>query len=411
VFRLQVFCFLLSALTSLFPNSHPPSFAEPIRASDLGPRSAVASAKVDPTSVLRGLRVCFLAGTLGQGGAEQQLFYMASALKSAGAEVLVLSLTSGDVWESKLVDIGVSVQFVGASGSRFARLVATTKAVRDFHPSIVQSQHFYTNGYSALAAWLCGSRSVGGVRGNGFSDVRDCGRPFGKVCMYLPQRLAANSQAAIRNLVSLGYRSEKLFYLPNVVDTARFRPVTSDNGQPATVLGVGSLKAGKRFDRFLRVVASAQQLCNAGFQTFIAGDGPLRRELEQLALRSGLAPGTVKFYGNVTDIEALYAKARLLLLTSDHEGTPNVIMEAMSSGLPVVAARVGDVPDLVEHEKTGFVIDPANEQEAARHVAFLMNNACAGKAMGARARGIVQEHYAVNSLPRYLARLYSLGLT
>src|ERR1019366_3170334 len=114
-------------------------------------------------AALRDLRICLVAGTLGQGGAEQQLFYIASALRSAGAEVLVLSLTSGEVWESRLEAIGVPVKFVGASGSRLMRLMAVTKAVGGFHPSIVQSQHFYTNGYSAIAARLCGARALGGV--------------------------------------------------------------------------------------------------------------------------------------------------------------------------------------------------------------------------------------------------------
>ena len=125
--------------------------------------------------VLRGLRICFLAGTLGQGGAERQLFYIASALKQSGAEVLVLSLTQGEFWEARLQAVGIPVKFVGGSASRFRRLLSVTKAVRAFRPDIIQSQHFYTNGYSAVAARLIRARAIGAVRGSGSADMKDCG--------------------------------------------------------------------------------------------------------------------------------------------------------------------------------------------------------------------------------------------
>jgi len=364
-----------------------------------------------PTTGLRGLRVCLVAGTLGQGGAERQLFYIASALKSAGAEVLVLSLTSGEVWEPRLQAIGIPVKFVGASASRLGRLLTISKTVKQFRPAVVQSQHFYTNGYAAIAGRLCGARVVGAVRNDFSSEMRDCGRQLGKICLHLPYRLAVNSQAAMRNLVSLGCRREKLFHLPNVIDLTQFCPPASRNGDATTILGIGRLAPQKRFDRFVRILAVLRQSCTASFKALIAGDGPLRSELEKLARDSGLYPGPVEFCGNVTGVQSLYKDGHVLLLTSDHEGTPNVVMEAMASGMPVVATAVGDVPDLVQHGVTGYVVETSDEQAAVRHLEDLLRDPCLRESMGSRARAFIQSHHALDSLPESLAELYSAALS
>lgn len=358
------------------------------------------------TSVLPGLRVCFLAGTLGQGGAERQLFYVASALKSAGAEVLVLTLASGEIWESRLQAIGIPVKFVGGSASRLRRLLSVTKAVRAFRPGIIQSQHFYTNGYSAVAARLIRARAIGAVRGSGSADVQNCGRWLAKSCLSFPHLLAVNSRATIRVLVSLGCPEHKLHYLPNVIDLAHFHPGETNSGHPLTILGVGRLGPEKRFDRFLRVLALLHNSCNVPFRALIAGGGQLRGELEQMARTSGLYPDTVQFCGSVADVNVLYRKADLLLLTSDHEGTPNVVMEAMASGLPVVATAVGGVPDLVQNDATGFLVEPGDDQGLAEAISKLLRDDALRLEMSRRARAFVSARHAMNSLPAQLEVLY-----
>lgn len=332
---------------------------------------------------------------------------MASALKAEGAQVLILTLVRGGVWESRLEAIGIPVEFVGASASRLGRLAAICRAARRFHPGVVQSQHFFMNAYGAITARLCGSRSVGAVRNDGFSDKRDCGRGFGRLCLGLPQRLAVNSQAGLRNLLSLGLRRERLFHLPNVIDMAQFGARESSSGEGGVILGTGRLVPQKRFDRFLRIIAILEHSCIVSFRGLIVGEGALRPELEQATRDFGLCPGRVEFTGSVTDMRAIYNKAQILLLTSDHEGTPNVVMEAMASGLPVVATAVGDVPDLVRQGVSGFVVAPSDEHGAAEHLRELVSNPALARSMGARGCAFIESHHALGTLPGRLAALYA----
>jgi len=98
------------------------------------------------------LRVAFVAGTLGVGGAEKQMVYMARALCQSGAEVRVLSLTRGDYYERALREIGLEPVWIGQSSHPLGRLAAVIRALREFRPHILQAAHFFTNLYVGLAA-------------------------------------------------------------------------------------------------------------------------------------------------------------------------------------------------------------------------------------------------------------------
>jgi len=115
---------------------------------------------VDPSK----LEVCFLAGTLGRGGAERQLTYMLRALGSAGASTRVLCLTDGEPFQREIEALGVGVEWVGPSGSRAARLYRIIQALRRRPADILQSVHFYTNLYATVAARVVGICDIGAIR-------------------------------------------------------------------------------------------------------------------------------------------------------------------------------------------------------------------------------------------------------
>lgn len=356
------------------------------------------------------LKVAFLVGTLGQGGAEQQLVYILRTLREQGALVRALCLTKGEYWETPLRDLGVPVTWVGQSASRLGRLRKIIAELQTDRPMILQSQHFYTNLYAALAARALGIREIGAMRCDGASEVAEHGRALGWLSLHLPRRLAVNSQGAILFAEQHGVSSDRLFLLPNVIDHRRFQTPPRDGSPVVRLLTAGRLEPQKRMDRFLRMLAQLKTSATQPFKAVIAGDGALRSSLQEQAAALNLSPDIVEFRGRVNDMVSLYRETDVFVLTSDFEGTPNVVMEAMAAGLPVVATNVGGASDLIEHGKSGFLIAPNDEASLTETVRQLCSAPELRTRLGEAARQRIETRFALAQLPNFLSDLYRLAL-
>jgi glycosyltransferase involved in cell wall biosynthesis len=278
-------------------------------------------------------------------------------------------------------------------------------------PDILQSQHFYTNIYAAAAARILRVRGIGAMRSDGIGEVRATGKILGHLSLRLPQLIAANSQAAIKNAVGLGALPSRLRYLPNVVNTDRFKPTDARvEEQPIRLLAVGSLETVKRIDRFISVVARLRRESKIEIKSVIVGEGSQRERLERRAAELGLSHDTCSFKGRIDDTASIYKNADILVLTSDREGVPNVVLEAMASGLPVVATNVGGVPQIVRQNETGYVLDPENEDGMTASLLKLIHDPSLRIRMGARAREYVEKNHSTNRLPEFLTDIYEAAL-
>jgi glycosyltransferase involved in cell wall biosynthesis len=357
------------------------------------------------------LNICFIAGTLGQGGAERQLFYVLKALQQAGATVRLLSLTKGEYWQDKIEAIGIPAYWVGRRGSRALRLAVILNLLRRWRVDVIQSQHFYTNLYATTAARLLGKREIGAIRNDCLSEVRSNGAFMGRLSLRLPRAIVANSKTAMRNAVSMGAPAGCLHLLPNVVDTEIFSPRCARAGATVTLLAAGRLTEQKRIDRFLYIVHRLKQVSRVQIRAVVAGDGPLLPQLQARARKLGLLPDTVEFRGTVAEMAPVYKEADVLVSTSDWEGTPNVVLEAMASGLPVVATCVGGVADIVAHGQNGFLLDPASEGQAVEVLHLLVQNRDLRQQFGEHARLYVQRNHSPVNLSRLLGEIYEIALS
>jgi glycosyltransferase involved in cell wall biosynthesis len=356
---------------------------------------------------LTGLRVCFIAGTLGQGGAERQLYYMLRVLTEHGAHPRVLCLTRGEYWEGPFERLGVSVTWVGEGRSRLTRLRRILGDVSRDSTDILQSQHFYANLYATTAAWLRGVPAIGAIRNDGINELGANRGLLGQLMLRGPRLIAANSQTGIRNATALGVRPENLRFLPNVVDTSQFAPHESTSSDRIRLLIVGRLVPQKRVDRFLRVLAATRKATCDGVRGIIVGDGPELPRLRRLASELDLCGDAVTFHGTSSDVGRFYREADLLVMTSDWEGTPNVALEAMASGLPVVATTVGGLPDVVRHEQTGLLADPHDELALIDGIVRLAQEPDLRARFGRCGRSHVMEHHSLTRLATELRELYS----
>ena len=361
-------------------------------------------------STLSKLNLCFLAGTLEHGGAERQLFYMLQALREAGAVPRLLSLDGGEFWEDKIKALGVSVTFVGERASRLKRLFRVLKEIRKDPPDVLQSQHFFANTYAGLAARfyrLCG---IGAMRNIGRMEMNGSGRLGGWLNLHCPQTIAANSHAAIQYAIAKSIPASRLYFLPNVVDTEQFQPADGPVEGPVTLVAVGRLVKQKRLDRFISILSRLRTLHRLNVRGLIVGSGcqneDLRQDLECQSWQFGMFEDVLQFRGGVSDPRTAYREADICVLTSDYEGTPNVLLEAMACGLPVVASNVGGVPDIVQSGRTGYLLAPDDLGSFASVLARLVKDARLRAQMGRQARAFVEEHHSLHRLPAYLEGLY-----
>jgi glycosyltransferase involved in cell wall biosynthesis len=368
------------------------------------------------------LRICYLAGTFGQGGAERQLFYAIQALRRSGAEVEVLSFERGGFWEDPIKKLGVTVTWVGQSASRLNRVCCIVKHLKKHPPDILQAQHFYTNAYASVSSLFLNCPGIGALRSNGYFDVTQSGWLGGRINLRLPRFIAANSRSSIQYAIQHGVPTRRLFFLPNVVDTDRFKcaaPQLLNNSGKApqasiTLLTAGRLTREKRFDRFISLLHELRTVCGLDVRGCIVGptraDQDLRSALERQAAALNLRSDALQFFGSAAEMLSLYQQASIFVLTSDNEGTPNVLLEAMSTGLPVVATSVGGVPEIVQHGRNGFLVSPHDPTELTNATRRLIEDPILRQKIGAQGRSYVEETHSLNRLPAYLAQLYELAL-
>jgi glycosyltransferase involved in cell wall biosynthesis len=188
--------------------------------------------------------------------------------------------------------------------------------------------------------------------------------------------------------------------IPHGVDLECFRPTPPPPAQVLTILAVGRLVPKKGFPVLLE--AAARVL--APFRLRIVGDGAERPDLERRIAALGLT-NRVELAGTAThaDLPAEYAAAHIVVVPSiadakgDRDGLPNVVLEAMSSGRPVVASDIGAVSSAVVDGRTGVLVPPGDAAALAGALEFLADQPDMRERLGREARARVEADFELNS--------------
>lgn len=200
------------------------------------------------------------------------------------------------------------------------------------------------------------------------------------------------------------------------VDTALFGEATHRRNDVPVILAVGRLVAQKGYDRLLSACGKLETR-GVPFSCVIVGDGPLLEELRAQARSLGIE-AHVDFRGRLFqhELRALYAESDLFALLcvpapdNDRDGIPNVMIEAMATGLPVVSTRFAGVPELVEDGVTGRLVEADDADAVADAIAALLSNPGLRTTMGARCRARVAEGFTIDASVDKLANVFVEGI-
>ena len=187
-------------------------------------------------------------------------------------------------------------------------------------------------------------------------------------------------------------------------DRGKLRKVVYVKDAEPVVLGAGAIFSQKGFEYLIEAVSLLHRQ-GIRIHAAIAGDGDARA-LAALIGQRGIAP-YVHLLGPRTDVLELMFGADLFVLSSIDEGLPNVVLEAMSVGTPVVAADAGGTSEIITDGRDGFVVPIKNAQALAERIAHLVNDKTRRTAMGMRGRGTVKTRF---SIPRMVEKVETLFL-
>jgi glycosyltransferase involved in cell wall biosynthesis len=208
---------------------------------------------------------------------------------------------------------------------------------------------------------------------------------------------------------------QKVALIYNAVDLERYFPGSPERrrecrrklGLPAdvlVVLGVGRLKPQKNFTGFLEVAASlSRRLPEVCF--VIAGDGPDRTSLENLAIQLGIAH-LVHFPGFVAHMRDLYLASDVLFFPSLFEGTPMAVLEAMASGLPVVASRIDGTAEILTDGIDAFLAPVEQHQVFVQRLAALLQDQALAQCLAKSALAKVRQRFAAPIMVQQVESLY-----
>ncbi|TMJ66535.1 MAG: glycosyltransferase [Alphaproteobacteria bacterium] len=194
------------------------------------------------------------------------------------------------------------------------------------------------------------------------------------------RHLIGNTRAIVDYAIAKGWPRERITHLPNFVPDAAAAAGNVAPGERAPLaLAVGRLHPNKGFDLLLEALAATREVT-----LWIAGDGPLRPRLERLATRLGII-GRVRFLGWREDVPRLLAAADLLVCPSLHEPLGNVVIEAWSAGLPVVATASDGPAGLIRDGESGILVPlPGSRGGGPQALADAIERVCADPALRAR---------------------------
>jgi glycosyltransferase involved in cell wall biosynthesis len=201
------------------------------------------------------------------------------------------------------------------------------------------------------------------------------------------------------------FPQDKVYVIPNGVDTQKFRPSTDaaclrqELGIAAESLIAGivaALRPEKNHSLFLNAAADVlRRLPTAMF--LVVGDGPERPRLERLARELGCA-SCVRFLGNRSDVPTILSALDVFVLTSLNEANPVSILEAMSCGRPVVATDVGSVRETVRDGRTGRLVPPGDQALLVERIVELLTAPDYARELGRAGREAVVESWSLERM-------------
>ena len=364
------------------------------------------------------VKILFIIDSLEKGGGTQNiLFQLVDGLLELNYIPTVMSLNGGDQ-ESISAFFRKNVDVINLNKTNLL-LWGIPYILYHMHTSrydIVQTFLFYANNLGRiLTSMVKITNVVTSIRGFQVDGVqmKKWQIALERFTNRLENIVVINTEKA-RSFCSdtLGISEERVAVIPNGIEMPEQTPTGSANRKSEFgidpgrfVIGaVGRLTVEKGHKYLLEAVQRVKKM-HSNILLLVVGDGKLRKHLENYAVRLGIGD-EVLFAGYRHDVKTIYQMLDLFILPSLIEGMPNVVLEAMSYGLPIVATRVGGVPELIDDGVSGRIVPPKNSDALSEAIQVLINQPEMAQEMGNHARKRAADRFSKSKMVQSYHALY-----
>jgi glycosyltransferase involved in cell wall biosynthesis len=340
------------------------------------------------------IKIAHVCWQLDLGGLERLLLDFAGHVNARDFDLQFICLNGGGAIAKQLELMGSKVSWLPAASGPRLHMVARLSEI--FSESRVQIVHTHNNGpliHAAPAARLVGAKVVHTRHGQGMGTSRPQ-QVLVRAASHLIDRFVCVSADSARIATREGLCPQRISVIRNGVDLGQFEYHGPNREGPVVV--VARLTPEKDISSLIRATALVVR-DHPQMRLRIAGDGPARVELQNLVDELNMRQH-IEFVGVVKNVSRLLQSASLFVLPSLSEGLSLSILEAMATGLPVIAMRVGGNPEVIIEDRTGLLVSPGDAFELAEAISRLLGDPVRARCLGAAGRKHVECHFDVRQM-------------
>jgi glycosyltransferase involved in cell wall biosynthesis len=348
-------------------------------------------------------RVAHVAFGLDVGGQEKLLVEFARCANRAHFDLQFISLGLRGMLADDIEALDWPVTALGVPSGLRPRLIAMlARLFRRWRPSVVHTHDQRALFYAGPAAWLTRVPMIVHTRHG--RDIHATPRQaaiFRRLSRLVSRFVCVSAEVAELSRAQ-GIAGSGLRIILNGIDTTRFGFRGPDPAGP--IVTVARLSPEKDVANLVRATAMAARRV-AELRVEVAGGGPCLEDVKRLAAELGVGD-RITFLGEIRDVPAVLTRARMFVLPSRSEGIPLTVLEAMACGVPVVATRVGGLPEVVEDGVTGVLVSAADPAALADTMVEMWNDPDGRVRMGRAARRRAEECFDVRRMVAQYEALY-----
>ena len=360
------------------------------------------------------IRLTHIVFSLDMGGLEKLVVELANRVDKSRFITSVCCLTKEGTLSQELVKNGIKVFYFNKQGGvdlflpfRIARLLKKEKI------DIVHTHDSSANLYGSVAGKLAGVKVIINTEHGGIYFETRRKRLINRILCLLNDREICVSNNVKKDLLSMGLSSKRLTVIHNGIDFDRFdlqmdknniRKGFGFNNSDFIITTIGRLSGEKNQIMLLEVVKPIlEKIPEARFT--ITGRGPLRKDLQEYAVRLQVAEKVV-FLGERDDVAPVLKMSDCFVLCSNYESFGLTILEAMAAGIPVIATDVGGVKEIVNNGETGILVPKDNKEELTRAIIAIKSDPLFAAQIALQAKEMVKNNYGIEAMVKEHENLY-----